>query len=68
MPSLTPKEYYKTKDKIDLDGNNSVKQDEIIEYLNKNNISEERGKKIWAAYGDKNWKTIPSLKNGQWSK
>lgn len=68
IPSLTPEKFVKTYKSIDSDGNQGIKQDEIINYLNNNNISESEGKKIWSAYGNSSWKSIPSLKDGKWSK
>ena len=68
IPDLTPEKFVKTYKSIDSDGNQGIKQDEIINYLNNNNISESEGKKIWSAYGNSSWKSIPSLKDGKWSK
>lgn len=68
IPELTPEKFAKTYKSIDADGNQGIKQDEIINYLNNNNLSESEGKKIWNAYGNSTWKSIPSLKDGKWSK
>ena len=68
IPGLTTEKFATTYKKIDNDGNQSIKQDEIIDYLNSNNISESEGKKIWEAYGSKSWKKIPKLENGKWKK
>lgn len=68
IPGLTTEKFAATYKKMDNDGNQSIKQDEIINYLNSNNISESEGKKIWEAYGNKSWKKIPTLENGKWKK
>ena len=68
IPGLTTEKFASTYKKMDNDGNQSIKQDEIISYLNNNNISESEGKKIWEAYGNKTWKKIPVLENGKWKK
>ena len=68
IPGLTTEKFATTYKKIDADGNQGIKQDEIINYLNKNNISEAEGKKIWKAYGNSTWKKIPKLENGTWKK
>ena len=66
LPKLDPVDYYKTKDKMDYDGNNSVKQDEAIQYMNEHNISEEDGMKYWKAFGSSNWKKTPVYRNDKW--
>lgn len=68
IPDLTPEKFASTYKSIDADGNQGIKQDEIINYLNNHNISESEGKKIWSAYGNSTWKSIPTLKDGKWSK
>lgn len=72
IPSLTPDEFYNTYESIDgADGseqNGGIKQDEVIAFLNNNNVSEEEAMLIWQAYGDPTWKKIPYLKDGVWSK
>ena len=68
IPGLTMESFAKTYKAIDSDGNQGIKQDEIISYLNSHNVSESEGKKIWEAYGNKTWKKIPVLNNGKWKK
>ena len=69
IPSLTTEEFAKTYKAIDADGNQGIKQDEVIDYLNKKKItSESEATKIWNAYGSSKWKTIPSLNDGAWTK
>ena len=68
IPGLTTQQFATTYKAIDSDHNEGIKQDEIIDYLNSNNVSEADAQKIWSAYGNKTWKAIPVLKNGKWSK
>lgn len=68
IPSLSAEDFAKTFKSIDADGNQGIKQDEIIDYLNKTHASQAEGKKIWNAYGNSTWKKIPSLEDGVWSK
>lgn len=64
IPTLTPQQYVTTVKKIDTSGNNSIEQKEMLEYFDKNNVSQAEAKELWK-YGD--WKTIPVLKkNGKW--
>ena len=69
IPGLTTEKFATTYKKIDADGNQGIKQDEIISYLNSQKItSESEANKIWSAYGNSTWKSIPSLENGKWKK
>lgn len=69
IPGLTTEKFATTYKKIDADGNQGIKQDEIIAYLNSQKItSESEAKKIWSAYGNTTWKSIPTLENGKWVK
>ena len=68
IPGLTPETFVETYKGIDINGNQGIAQDEIIDYLNRNHLSESEGKKIWNAYGNSDWKSIPSLNDGKWSK
>ncbi|MCR5675400.1 MAG: hypothetical protein K6G16_06815, partial [Lachnospiraceae bacterium] len=68
IPGLTQKEAVNTYKKIDTNGNQGITQDELIGYLNKNNMSESEGKKYWNAYGNASWKKVPVLANGTWKK
>lgn len=68
IPSLTTESFANTYKAIDTDGNLGIKQDEIIDYLNKTHASQAEGQKIWNAYGNSDWKKIPSLADGTWSK
>ena len=66
IPNLTPTEFADTYQAMDTDGNQSLKQDEVISYLNDNKItSQSEADKLWKAYG-KDWKSIPSLVDGEW--
>lgn len=69
--SLTPQSFNAQYKKLDLDGNGSMKQDEMISYFNKNNTSESQANYLWRTYGENKgtpWKTLPVLKNGTWKK
>ena len=69
--SLTPQSFNAQYKKLDLDGNGSMKQDEMISYFNKNNTSEKQANYLWRTYGENKgtpWKTLPVLKNGTWKK
>lgn len=69
IPGLTMEKFATTYKKIDADGNQGIKQDEVISYLNSQKItSESEAKKIWSAYGNSTWKSIPKLENGKWVK
>lgn len=69
--SLTPEKFDQQYDKMDLDKNGSMKQDEMITYFNNSNVSEKEGQYLWKTYGENKgnpWKTLPVLKNGTWKK
>ena len=69
--SLTPHSFNAQYKKLDLDNNGSMKQDEMINYFNKNNTSEQQANYLWRTYGENKgipWKTLPVLKNGTWKK
>lgn len=69
IPGLTVEEFATTYKTIDTDKNQGIKQDEVIDYLNKNKItSQSEANKIWSAYGNSEWKSIPSIKDGVWTK
>lgn len=69
IPGLTTEDFAKTYKTIDSDGNQGIKQDEVIAYLNSQKItSESEANKIWSAYGSSEWKSIPKLENGKWVK
>ena len=69
IPGLTVEDFAKTYKSIDSDGNQGIKQDEVIAYLNKNKItSASEANQIWSVYGNSEWKSIPSLKDGKWTK
>ena len=62
-------EFAKTYKAIDSDHNQGVKQDEIINYLNKEQItSQDKADQIWSAFGSDSWDYIPSIKDGVWTK
>lgn len=69
--SLTPQTFNTQYKKLDLDGNGSMKQDEMITYFNNNNTSEQQANYLWRTYGENKgtpWKTLPVLRNGKWKK
>lgn len=67
IPSLTTEQFATTFNKINTDGNTSIKQDEMFAYFKKNHLTEKQASDLWKAYGD--WKTIPYLKeDGTWGK
>ena len=68
IPGLTTQQFATTYKQIDSNGNQGITQDEVIDYLNKYVTSDAKGQEIWNAYGSSNWKKIPVLKNGKWSK
>ena len=51
IPSLKPEKYYETKDTIDSDKNGTLKQEELINYINSKAKSNDEAQKMWAAYG-----------------
>jgi len=68
IPGLTSQQFASTYKMIDSDGNQGIRQDEIIDYLNKYVTSDNKGQEIWSAYGNSTWKSIPVLENGTWKK
>ena len=69
--SLTPEKFDAQFDKMNLNNNKSLQQDEMIQYFNQNDLSEKDGMYLWKTYGEKDgkpWKTLPVLKNGTWKK
>ena len=67
IPGLKIEDFSKTYKAIDSDHNEGIKQDEIIDYLNKGNYTQSQATQIWRAYGSSNWKRLPKLKDGKWS-
>ena len=68
IPGLTVEQFADTYKAMDADGNQGLKQSEIIDYLNSNNISSIEGGRLWNAYGNGTWKKIPVLgDDGVWS-
>ena len=69
IPSLTPTEFADTWNAINTDNNSSIKQAEVIDYLNLNPTAydNETAMQYWNAYGS-NWVKIPVLntETGQW--
>jgi hypothetical protein len=68
---LTPEKFDQQYDKMDLDKNGSMKQDEMITYFNNSNVSEKEGQYLWRTYGENKgtpWKAVPVLSNGTWKK
>ena len=68
-PSLTPNEFAQTYNEIDADGNQGIKQDELIAYFNNNHFtSESEAMQIWSMFAPKG-KKVPYLKkDGTWGK
>lgn len=68
VPELTPDEFARTYKAIDADGNQGIKQDEVLAYLNKGNYTEAEGVQIWNMYAPKG-KKVPYIKeDGTWGK
>lgn len=69
--SLTPQKFDTQFRSMDADKSGSLKQDELINYFNKNSTSEKDANYLWKTYGENKgtgWKTLPVLKNGTWKK
>ena len=69
--SLTPEKFDQQYDKMDLNKNGSMAQDEMITYFNNNNVSQDQGQYLWRTYGENKgnpWKAVPVLTNGKWKK
>jgi hypothetical protein len=59
----------KEKDDInatDPNGKSNITQQEVIDYLNKNNMSEEKAKSIWDKYKGNSPKELQKNSNGEW--
>ena len=68
MPSLTPSEFAVTYNAINADGNTSIKQSEVIDYLNQHpdRYDDTTAMQYWNAFDQKaghdgQWKKIPVL-------
>lgn len=69
VPSLTVDEFAKTYKAIDADGNQGIKQDELIAYFNNNHFtSEAEAMKVWNIYAPKGKKVPYIKKDGTWGK
>lgn len=69
IPGLTTEQFANTYKSIDANSNQGITQDELIDFLNKSGVSSEsEAMKYWNAYGNSDWKSIPSLKDGKWKK
>ena len=66
--NLSVAEFAKTFNAIDSDNSKGIKQDELIDYFNKNKTSQQQADKMWKMYGDSTWKKVPSLVNGTFVK
>jgi hypothetical protein len=62
IPSLTPTQFTETWNTINTDGNTSIKQQEILDYLNQKPTAytDAQAMEYWNAYGS-DWKKIPVL-------
>jgi len=67
-PNLSTADFVKTFNSIDADNSKGIKQDELITYFNKNNVSQDQANKMWKMYGDSEWKKIPKLEGNQYKK
>ena len=67
-PSLSSAEFAKTFNAIDADNSKGIKQDELIDYFNNNNYSQQQADKMWKMYGDPTWKKVPMLEAGSYKK
>ena len=66
LPTVKPVDYYKAKNTIDADNNNSIKQQELVDYMNSIGVSQSDGMNYWSAYGQSTWKKQPQYVNGTW--
>lgn len=66
LPTVKPVDYYKAKNTIDADNNNSIKQQELVDYMNSIGVSQSEGMNYWSAYGQSTWKKQPQYVNGTW--
>jgi len=62
---VSPDEFAKTFKAIDADGNQGIKQTEVIDYLNNNSVPEVKGKEIYSIYAPAGKKKA-KLKEGTW--
>lgn len=71
IPSLTVDEFANTFKALDADHNQSLKQTELLDYLNGNNLSDEYARQLWNAYGGWTNKagTVKKIKksDGKWT-
>lgn len=63
--NVNPDEFAKTFKAIDADGNQGVKQQEVIDYLNNNSIPKLKGEEIYSIYAPAGKKKA-KLKDGTW--
>lgn len=71
IPGLTTQQFASTYKAIDSDGNQGIRQTELLDYLNNYVTSDTEAQKIWSAYGgwkNKNGETKKLVKkNGKWT-
>jgi len=67
-PNLSSNDFVNTFINIDVDNSKGIKQDELIDYFNRNNTSPEQADQMWRMYGDSTWKKIPKLEGGTYKK
>ena len=48
------------------EANNNVTQQELVDYMNANNVYEDDMMKYWKAYGQDAWKKVPYLQCNTW--
>ena len=66
LDTLSPQQIAKEYKQIDADGNQGIKQSEMVDYFNQNGMSADEVNKYWQAFGRDNWKQIPVLVKGKW--
>lgn len=66
IPDLTVKQFVDTYKSMDTDGNNAIKQQELLDYATKQGIKDQAEmNQLWEAYGN-DWKKVPTLNDGVW--
>jgi len=64
--NMSPTEYINTFKQLDvLKNNNYVEQNELTNYFNNNNYSQQQANQMWELWRDPRWKKVPVLVNGQ---
>lgn len=70
IPGLTAQTFVDTYKTLDVNDSHDIAQGEMLDYLNQNpaNHSEEGVDRLWNAYGDEEWTSIPyfNAEDGVW--